>query len=46
MVVFMLAKALGGKFLFTRSNQFTLDFGSPISYTYQVLRFGLGGCGV
>jgi hypothetical protein len=41
----MLAKTLSGKFLFTRSSQFALDFGSPFSYTYEVLLLGLGGYG-
>ena len=37
--------SIGRKLPFTRSNQFTLDFVSPISYTYEILRPCLGGYG-
>jgi hypothetical protein len=37
--------SIGRKLLFTRSNQFTLDFARAFSYTYEVLLPCLGGYG-
>ena len=39
------AMLLGRKLLVTRSNQFTLDFARPFSYTYEVVLPCLGGYG-